>query len=451
MPRILILGLGQVGLVTAVSFAKKRFKVLGIDPDRQKLAHIRKLKAPFFEPGLDRYLRDSIKKKLLTVTDAICEIGQSNVVYITVGTPSGSNGAADLTQIKNAATTIGHALRKTGDQAIVVVKSTVPPGTANRVIKPIIERESRKSAGPDFGLVSNPEFLREGNALHDSEFPDRIVIGSDDDRAMDGLEMLYKEFHGAYLPTIVRTTHENAELIKYASNAFLATKISFINTIATIAERTPGADVSTVAKCIGLDPRIGSAFLNAGLGYGGSCFPKDVRALDRFSRLIGYVPRLLEATSEVNSRQTGKAVEFGKRMLGSMRRKRVAVLGLAFKPETDDIREAVSVSIIKRLLRMGAQITVRDPVAVGPIQRIFRDRIKYARSARQCITKADLAILVTEWNEFRRLTPHDFVSLMRTPIVFDGRRIYDPKEMQKAGIRFSAIGLGPARECGSVQ
>ena len=446
MPRILILGLGRVGLLTAVSFAKKGFKVVGIDPDRQKLEQIRKLKTPFFEPGLDHHLKEVTKKGILTVADAMCEVQRSDVVYITVGTPSGRNGSVDLTQIRSAARTIGHALRENKDHATVVVKSTVTPGTSTKVVRPIIERESGKSPGSDLGLVSNPEFLREGNGLYDSEFPDRIVMGSNDDKAMDRLETLYRKFHGTSIPAVIRTTHENAELIKYASNAFLATKISFINTIATIAERIPGADVSTVARCIGLDSRIGSAFLNAGLGYGGSCFPKDIRALSRFSRLLGYAPRLVEETSEVNSRQAEKAIEFARRMLGSVRRKKAAILGLAFKPETDDIREAVSLRIIRRLLRMGAQITAYDPVAVDVVKQIFRNQIKYAQSAKQCITEADLAILVTEWKEFKRLTPNDFVSLMRTPVVFDGRRIYEPKEMQKAGICFSAIGLGPTSE-----
>jgi UDPglucose 6-dehydrogenase len=431
--------------VTAVSFAKRGFKVVGIDRDRQKLEHIRKLKAPFFEPGLDSDLQKVSKKGTLTVTDTVCEIGQSDMVYMTVGTPSRRNGSVDLSQVRSAATTIGHALQESKRFPTVVVKSTVAPGTASRVIKPIIERESKKSAGLDFGLVSNPEFLREGNGLHDSEFPDRIIMGADNDKTMDRLEMLYRKFHGADIPPIIRTTHENAELIKYAGNAFLATKISFINTIATIAEHVPGADVSTVARSIGLDSRIGSAFLNAGLGYGGSCFPKDVKALNHFSRALGYAPRLLEATSEVNSKQAGKVVHFAKRALGSIRRKKVAVLGLSFKPETDDTREAVSFVIIKRLHRMGVQITVYDPVAVGATKKVFGSQIKYAHSAKHCITKADLAILVTEWDEFRRLTPHDFTSLMRTPIVFDGRRIYDPKDMQKAGMRFAAIGLGPTR------
>jgi UDPglucose 6-dehydrogenase len=441
--RISIFGLGRVGLVTAACFAKKGFQVLGIDPNLEKIKLVRSFEPPFFEPGLEVYLRDTIKDGTLTVTDVPDRSEQSDIIYIAVGTPSKGNGAIDLTQVKNAATMIGRQLRNATGHRTVVSKSTVVPGTARNVIKPILESESRKSCGVDFSLLSNPEFLREGNALHDTEFPDRIVIGGDDTEGMRRLESLHKQFYAASHLPVIRTTHENAELIKYASNAFLATKISFANTMAAIAERIPCADVSKVTEGMCLDARIGPGFLDAGLGYGGSCLPKDVLALIHLSRDLGYEPSLLSAASEVNERQSVKAVEFVKSKLGSLRGKKVAILGLAFKPSTDDMREAVSIPIINGLLEQGASIAAYDPMANQAGKRVFGDQIKYAENAKECIRMADLAVLVTDWEEFAELTAHDFLSLMNAPVLFDGRRMYDSHKMRAAGIDFSAIGLGP--------
>lgn len=431
--------------MTAVCLAKRGFQVIGIDPDLKKLELIRNSQAPFFEPGLDEYLREVVKSQTLTVTDDPSESQQSDMIYIAVGTPSGKGGAIDLTQIKNAAKVIGHGIRASKLHQVVVIKSTVIPGTARNVVRPIIERGSGKKFGQDFGLVSNPEFLREGKAVEDTEAPDRIVMGSDDVDAMNRLETLYKEFHGANFPPVIRTSHENAELIKYASNSMLATKISFINTVATIAEKIPNTDITTIAKGVGLDQRIGPRFLDAGLGYGGSCFPKDVEALIQLSKELNYEPQLVKATSEVNRKQATKAVAFTKTSLRSIRGKRIAILGLSFKPDTDDMREAVSIRIIRGLLREGARIVAYDPAAIPVAKEILGERIKYAQNAKDCLTDADLAIIVTEWDEFRKLTPNDFLSIMKTPWVFDGRRVYDPEQMRSAGIRFAAIGLGPQK------
>jgi UDPglucose 6-dehydrogenase len=429
--------------VTAACFATKGYRVLGIDPNVERLELIRRAKPPFFEPGLAAYLQNAVNNGTLTVANLPDGSEQSDVIYITVGTPSTKDGVIDVAHVKNAATVIGRVLRDSKRSQIVLIKSTVLPGTARKTIKPILESESEKSAGRGFSLLSNPEFLKEGNAIHDTEYPDRIVIGGDDTKAIEKLESFYRQFHETNLPPIIRTTYENAELIKYANNAFLATKVSFINTIAAIAERISGADVSVVAQGIGLDPRIGSQFLQAGLGYGGSCLPKDLSALVHLSRELGQDPRLLSATSEVNQYQPLKAVEFAKTKLGSLRGKNIAILGLAFKPGTDDMREAVSVPIIEELLKDGANVTVFDPVAHEEAKKIFQDRINYAIEAKQCIRAADLAILVTEWTEFGELTPDDFLSLMRTPVVFDGRRVYDFQTMRVRGMEFGAIGLGP--------
>jgi UDPglucose 6-dehydrogenase len=283
--------------------------------------------------------------------------------------------------------------------------------------------------------------LREGAALHDTFNPDRIVIGECDKRSGDALESLYREFYAEKTPPLLRTTPVNAELIKYANNAFLAMKISFINTIANICERIPGADVTVVAKGIGLDKRIGSTFLNAGLGYGGSCLPKDLRALIQHSRSLGYEPKLLEAVEEVNSSQPQKAIELCKELVGELRGKRIAVLGLAFKPNTDDTRNAVSIKVVKRLLEEGAKVVVYDPKAMDNARRIFGGDVEYARGAEECLKDSECAIIVTEWDEFRKLKPEDFMKLMKTPAVVDGRRIYDPR-VYSGKLKFKAVGLG---------
>jgi UDPglucose 6-dehydrogenase len=329
---------------------------------------------------------------------------------------------------------------------MVIVKSTVTPGTARNVVKPTIEMESGKKCGEGFWLCSNPEFLREGHAIEDTEHPDRIVIGSDHTDAIDSLSNFYVDFHEPSPPPIIKTSHENAELIKYASNAFLATKISFINTIANIAERIPNADVTVIARGMGLDARIAPGFLNAGLGYGGSCFPKDLSALIAFSKSLGYDPKLIEATVDTNMEQWARAIEQAKRALGPLKGKRVAVLGLAFKPETDDMREAISISLVSALLAEGADVVVYDPAALQNARSIFQDTISYAKDPYECLDHADCCIIVTEWDEFKEIPPETFLEWMQSPIVIDGRRVYDADRFSRMGVRFLAIGLGPGTQ-----
>ena len=287
----------------------------------------------------------------------------------------------------------------------------------------------------------SPEFLRQGSAFEDTIHSDRVVIGEHDRKSGDTLENLYKDFYGKDAPPTIRTTLATAELIKYASNSLLATKISFINSMANICEKIPGADVKTVAKGMGLDKRIGPLFLSAGLGYGGSCFPKDVKALIAHSKGLGYPLELLAAVEKVNKIQPLKAVRFCKQQLGKLEGKNIAILGLAFKPDTDDMREARVIPIINQLLKEGANVTAYDPVAMGVAKNIFQDRIQYASSVISCIKNADCAILVTEWDEFKKLTPEDFIKHMKQPILMDGRRIYDP-EAFTSKMKFVAIGLG---------
>jgi UDPglucose 6-dehydrogenase len=444
LERITVFGLGRVGLIMAVCLAKRGYEVLGFDVDSNLVERLQDGETPFYEPNLSEYLAAALQKNRFTATTDPSINSRSDLAYISVGTPSLADGTIDLSYVEEAAKTIGRTLRDSRQHQLVVVKSTVTPGTARNLIKPAVERESKRSAGTDFAVCSNPEFLREGNAIHDTEFPDRIVIGSDDPAAIEKLENIYRQFHGAQFPPIIRTTFENAELTKYTNNAFLATKVSFINCIAGIAERIPHADIKAVAEGIGLDERIGSKFLNAGLGWGGSCFPKDLSALVSLSKKIGYDAELIAATVSTNRKQPRKAVELAKKALGSLAEKQIAVLGLSFKPETDDMRDAVSIPIINGLLTEGARVTVWDPEAMVEARRIFGDRIRYATGALECLEQADCCILATEWAQFKKLRPKTFLEEMRHPVVIDGRRLYDPSEFKNAGIGFHAIGLGPA-------
>jgi len=364
--------MGYVGLCTAVAFASRGYTVVASEADPEKASMISRGAPPFYEPGLDEMLVEVLRSgRFRCTTSTEKAVLDTDVTFITVGTPSKPDGSVDLSYVESSAEEIGRALSSKGSYHLVVVKSTVIPGTTENVVKPILERSSRKRCGVDFGLCVNPEFLREGSALYDTFNPDRIVIGECDERSGDVLESLYKEFYAEKMPPLLRTSPVNAELIKYANNAFLAMKVSFINTIANICERIPGADVTVVAKGIGLDKRIGPLFLNAGLGYGGSCLPKDLRALIQHSRSLGYEPKLLEAVKEVNDGQPRRAIELCKELVGELRGRRVAVLGLAFKPNTDDMRDAVSIKIVKRLLEEGARVVVYDPRAVENAKKGF--------------------------------------------------------------------------------
>ena len=442
-PKISVIGTGYVGLCTAVGFASKGYNVLACDVDEEKISKINQGNPPFYEPGLQEKLSESIKKGNLEgvvgQTDRVIE--ETDLTFVAVGTPSKPDGSIDLKYIESAAFNIGKALKQKESYHVTIIKSTVVPGTAQNTVKPILEKESKKGAGEGFGLCMNPEFLRQGSAFQDSVNAERVVIGSFDKRSGDVLENLYKDFYTPNVPTIIRTSLSTAELIKYASNSMLATKISFINTIANICEKIPGADVKVVALAMGLDKRIGPLFLDAGLGYGGSCFPKDVKALIACSKSLGYDPELLDSVEQVNKAQPLKAVEFCRDLLGGLEGKNIGILGLAFKPETDDMREARVIPIINQLLKEGAYVIAYDPVAVPIAKTIFNDKIKYASSAIKCIKGADACIIVTEWGEFKKLSPADFTKNMRQPILIDGRRIFNP-EVFKTKMQFVALGLG---------
>jgi UDPglucose 6-dehydrogenase len=437
-----IIGMGYVGLCTAVGFASKENTVIAVDNDPAKVDSINKAVSPFHEPQLNHFLQKAVKdgylKSILDLEEAILSTA---ITFITVGTPSKADGSIDLQQIQNSIIKIGEALNKKNGYHLVVVKSTVVPGTTENFVKPLLEKHSNKNCGSDFGLCMNPEFLREGSAIHDTFHPDRVIIGGYDKKSGDTLESLYKKFYAEECPSTIRTNLPTAELIKYANNAYLATKISYINTIANICEKIPETDIKTVAKAIGLDDRISPKFLRAGLGYGGSCFPKDLKALISFSNQSGYEPILLQSVQKVNENQPKHAIDVLKNELGTLTNKKIAILGLSFKPDTDDMREARSIPLIEELLNNNAKVTAYDPVAVSNARKIFKNKIQYATSAIDCIKDADCCIIVTEWKEFKQLTPEDYKKHMKTPFLIDGRRIYNP-EQYSTKLKYKAIGLG---------
>ncbi len=416
--KISIVGSGYVGLVTGIGFAEKGHNVIFLDVDKHKIELINSGKPPIYEKGLAELMKKN-KDRYYATTKYEEAITKSEITFICVGTPSKDDGYIDLKYVKSASKKIGKVLADKDDFHVVVVKSTVVPGTTENVVKPIIEEKSGKKAFEDFGLAMNPEFLREGNAVNDFFNPDRIVIGVKDERTKSILEELYKPFKCPKLITDIKT----AEMIKYASNAFLATKISFANEIGNICKKL-GIDVYEVFRGVGLDHRINPAFFRAGIGFGGSCFPKDVKALIRKAEELGEEPRILKAVIEVNERQPLKLIELLKKHVSNLNGKTVGVLGLAFKPDTDDVRESRAIPIVRALLKEGANIVAYDPKAMDNFRKFF-PQIEYAKSAEEVIAKSDAVLIVTEWKEFEKLDYHG-------KIVIDGRRV--EKAMKEAKI-----------------
>jgi len=432
--------MGYVGLCTAATFASCGIPTIGIDIDENRIQQIRKGQAPIHEPQLDLMLKKAVKRNLLDATTDVSRVTDTRSSFLTVGTPSQPDGSIDLTFVKKATEELGTALQNKEDYHLVVVKSTVIPGTTNNTVKPVLEQSTGKIVGPSLGLCANPEFLKEGTAISDALHPDKIVIGSNDKKSAAQLTRLYREFYRSRLPPVITTTPETAELVKYASNAFLATKVSFINTIANISQHIPGVDVNQVAEAIGRDPRIGPLFLKAGPGYGGSCFHKDLQALINHSQLQGYDPLLLKATEKTNEEQADRVVELAEKLAGPLDQKRIAILGLAFKKDTDDIREASSIRVIDRLSKKGARLVGYDPMAMPNFERIFGDMIELTKDPLGALRGADCAIVMTEWDELRKLKAKDYIAQMRQPILVDARRIYNAPEFKE--LKFAAIGLG---------
>jgi UDPglucose 6-dehydrogenase len=431
--RIAVIGSGYVGLVAGTCFAESGNTVVCVDVDERKIARLRKGEVPIYEPGLEELLKRNLHDGRIRFTTHYEEaIPSAEVVFIAVGTPQGEDGSADLKYVIEAARSIARAM--TG-YLVVVDKSTVPVGTARKVHAAL-----REHTDHPFDVVSNPEFLKEGAAIDDFMKPDRVVIGTDTQRAAQVMDELYEPFVRTGNP-ILHMDVESAELTKYAANAMLATRISFMNEIANLCDRV-GANVDKVRKGIGSDARIGSRFLFAGLGYGGSCFPKDVKAIVRTAQEHGYDFRILQAVEDVNERQKRRLFELVREhFAGQLRGKRFAVWGLAFKPNTDDMREAPALVVIQHLLDSGAKVTAFDPEAMNECrQRHLGDRIDYAETPMQALKGADGLILVTEWNEFRRPDFDEVKRLLTTAVIFDGRNIYSRKHLEGLGITYYGIG-----------
>ncbi|MGA3199106.1 MAG: UDP-glucose/GDP-mannose dehydrogenase family protein [Halobacteriota archaeon] len=438
-PRISIVGTGYVGLSTAVCFSSRGYQVIASTLNEDKLRMINAARAPFHEPMLDDALKKSIESGYLRAEKSRAEaVRHTDMTFLVVGTPERADGTIDLRHVIRASEDIGRALRSKGAYHLVVVKSTVTPGTTRDVVKPALEQMSGLAAGRDFGICMNPEFLRQGSAVNDTLHPNRVVIGEYDERSGQLLADFFAEFYEQSVP-LLRMSLESAEMVKYASNAFLATKISYANDIASICEHIPGVDVSQVMAGVGLDDRIGPKFLAAGAGFGGSCLPKDAKALCRFAQAYGYAAPVVRAALTVNNAQPRHVAQLALSALGKPEGKKVALLGLAFKPDTDDLREAPSLIVARELMAAGAHVSAFDPV-VKRVHLPGFDTVEYPLSLTDCLTGAHCCIVMTEWEQFKGLTPEDFISQMTAPVVIDARRIYDPQQFRNK-LTFIAIGL----------
>ncbi len=437
--KLAIVGAGYVGLVTAACFAEMGNEVICIDADAGKIDALKQGRIPIYEPGLEDYVRRNYaEKRLFFTTDLASAVQKSLVVFIAVGTPQDKDGSADLSAVLVVAGQIGKHIN---GYKVIVEKSTVPVGTAAKVRAAVSKELAARGAEFEFDVVSNPEFLKEGTALDDFMKPDRIVVGCDDVRVAELMKELYAPFVRTHHPVIIMDV-VSSELTKYAANAFLATKISFINEMANICSLT-GANIAMVRQGIGSDSRIGHLFLFPGLGYGGSCFPKDMQALIHTAKSRGYQPRLLDAAEAINDDQRTKFVEVIKNHFkGNLKGLTFAVWGLAFKAGTDDIREAPALTVVSRLAEMGANIQAYDPQAMTTAKAELGEmpQVKYAASSYEALEGADALIINTEWSSFREPDFERIKSLLKQPLIFDGRNLYNPAKMEQLGIQYFHVG-----------
>lgn len=438
MMRIAIVGTGYVGLVSGACFAEMGLDITCVDTDRRKIAALNEGRIPIYEPGLEEIVRRNFDAgRLHFTTDLAACLGEVEVVFSAVGTPPREDGSADLSQVFEVARTFG---RHIGRYTLLVTKSTVPVGTAERIRRIVAEELAARGAEVPFDVASNPEFLKEGAAVKDFMSPDRVVVGVESERARRLMARLYRPFLINNFRVLFMDI-ASAEMTKYAANAMLATRISFMNDIANLCDRV-GADVEMVRKGIGSDARIGNKFLYPGCGYGGSCFPKDVQALACTARKHGYTMQVVEAVERVNEAQKGVLVRKLRELLGDdLRGRRIAVWGLAFKPETDDMRKAPALTAIGQLLEAGAEVAAYDPVATEECRRLLKDRpVRYARNMYDAADGADAILLVTEWKEFRMPDWPRLRATMRGDGIVDGRNIFDKQEALAAGFRYRGIG-----------
>ena len=426
------IGMGYVGLVTAACFAEFGVFVTCVDKDKKRIKSLKEGVIPFYEPGLEEFVQRNIREGRLSFsTDIADAVRSSLLIFIAVGTPPRGDGSTDLKYIEEVAREIASSL---DGYKVIVTKSTVPVGTGDRIRK-IISKHLKEQV--DFDIVSNPEFLREGSAIEDFMRPNRVVIGANSSQAVAIMKDLYKPLYLIETPFVI-TNIESAELIKYASNSFLATKISFINEIANLCEKV-GADVHIVARGMGLDQRIGSKFLHPGAGYGGSCLPKDTKALLRMGEKHGVELGIVDATIRANERQRDSMVKKINDAMGSLKGKTIAILGLSFKPNTDDVREAPSIDIIRKLIGEGAMIRAYDPVSIKSAQGVLPD-ITYCKDPYDAANNANAVVIVTEWNQFRNIELDRLKRLLKEPYFFDLRNIYEPQKLRDKGFKYYCIG-----------
>lgn len=431
MKKVAVVGTGYVGLVSGTCFAQVGHRVVCCDIDRRKIDLLKSGVIPIYEPGLEELVSSNAEAGRLSFTDDVAAaIRESEVVFIAVGTPMSETGEADLTYVKAVAKTIGENLN---GYKVVVTKSTVPVGTGRIVARTVAD--SRPDAGVPFDVVSNPEFLREGSAIADCIGMERAVIGASSDKAAQ----IVAELHEPFDTTIFITDLESAEMIKYAANAFLATKISFINEIANLCERV-GANVSEVSAGVGLDSRIGSKFLQAGIGYGGSCFPKDTEALKAIAAGKGYEFKIIDSVIEINHRQRMVMLDKLLEALGGLRGKQIAVLGLAFKPNTDDMRYAPSLDLIPAMFGFGASVKAYDPVAIPEASKLLPDDTEYGAGVYETVRGADACLILTEWSEIKEMDLARVRDLLRNPVIVDGRNCFDLNVMEALGVTYYSVG-----------
>jgi len=440
-----ILGTGFIGLCSAACFADKDIQVLASTHNEKKAALINNGKAPFFEAGLQE-LMDNIKENnpelLQCLTDPVKAVLETDISMITQGTPMREDKSINLGFIESTAKEIGEALKIKDQYHLVVVRSTVVPGTTRNLVSKMIEEVSEKQLGKDYGLCMQPEFLAEGRSIEDTLHPDRIIIGEFDEKSGAMLQEFYEYFYGEHLKNcpILRMNLESAELVKYGNNCLLSTKISYANEFANFAELVPNVDISQVMKGVGLDYRLNSRFLRAGIGFGGACFHKDINAIKAWSKSKGYTSRLLEAVLDINDDQAIHIVDIAEELVGKLAEKKITLLGLAFKPGTDDMRGAASIRVVNELRKRGVtDIIGYDPKALKTAEEEMGDKIQYADSKEEALRDSECALLITEWDEFKTLTPDNFKHLMKTPNLVDGRRLYDYDKFNDA-LLFRAIG-----------
>ncbi len=435
--KVAVVGMGFVGLSLAVVLASKGVKVYGVEKEESKLEQLSSAKPPFYEPDLGKFLSRTIKSRFLQFSSSIEDIFDDlDVIFVTVGTPT-VRGKIDLKHIKNVTENLGITLGRSTRSPLVVIKSTIAPGTTKNIILPMLEKLSGKNLGKDLFLATNPEFLREGSAIHDQIHPHVIVIGSQEVKSHQILEKFYNKIYEKSVPRI-QVNFATSELIKYTNNAFLATKISFINTISNLCQKIPGTNVDTIAKVIGMDPRIGPLFLKAGPGYGGSCLPKDLDSLISTCEKIGSGGEFFKSVKTVNEMQIRQVLDILKQKIPSLKGRTISILGLAFKENSDDIRESRSISLIKELLKGKCIVKVHDPQANENTKNVFKNKILYYDKISDCLAKSDCAIIMTPWSDYKNLKNENFEK-MRNKIVIDTRRVLD---YGQTNLNYVAMGIG---------